>query len=776
MEIPTNTALPIFEPNQVLTSTNLNRMRTYLDQQNRLTRVRLSGTGIVCGLQINWNGTTISITKGYGITTEGYLLGIDNVKAFNRIKEWKDPANPDYQFGKSLPNDALDTSPVTFPKQGPLDSARSSVYELHNVLADGMPISGTITNLQEWAVVIHYEITDEDLRSCSTSNCDNKGKLRSGALRFLLVNISQLPTPSASGNISFPNLPIAMPLINMRRLPGSVLFNANTPADLLGGYQTEVINRQKVVLSTWLTTAFSQFGGVFGLTPPASAQAALNTIDTGVLYRQHIVDAMQHITMACNDFAIAAGSFSTDCGYLPGNYPRHLTLGLMEVPSGQGDGYRHNFVAVRSGSGSTQRNARTLFERVLYLIQDFKKLPASNSVNNIRITPGGWSPQQLAERAIPFYYNPDENSNRIAKLWYPARSALGLWSNHLSYYNSHDSGNPVSWYDQAQSWSLQQTPFLRIEGFGGLPYPEVITKIEQLKRQHNLSFNVIALKINNDGVRAGKDKLCGFEDIQEDYVLARFFLINFFNELIDTLNMIVKDAAVLIISNQPASGNEEVINEEIQPEGDAMRSSSGSPSRVAAPGNEPPAKIDLQQIQNWLDFIKDLEDKRDQFNEILPSCVYDFNYVDFRDLYKKYIDELIDFALRLGIIDSFRDSIDKSESMSLTQKTVAKNLISIVTGRIVYLLFDSIFYTKFYRVYYRFKLREYRRSKFFRLKTFAQARPGMEHLGGTFQGGTFILVYEAEDDSEIIIDPPVRTDIYREPVEYTPLGSFENFK
>jgi hypothetical protein len=756
MEIPTNTALPIFEPNQVLTSTNLNRMRTYLDQQNRLTRVRLSGTGIVCGLQISWNGTSVSITKGYGITTEGYLLGIDTVKAFNRIKPWKDPANPDYQFGKSLPNDALDTDPVKFIKPAPTELDRNGVYELHNVLAEGSTIASTITDPQNWAVVLHYEITDEDLRSCSTSNCDNKGKLRSGTLRFLLVNISQLPAPSSTSNISFPNMPVALPLINMRRLPGSVLRNTNTPADLFNGYQTDVINRQKLIIGGWLTAAFNQFGGVFGLTPPATAISSLGTIETGVLYRQHVVDALHHITLACNDFAVAAGSFSSDCGYIPGNYPRHLTLGLMQVPSGQADGYRHNFVAVRNTTGSTQRNARTLFERVLYLIQDFKKLPASNSVNNIRITPGGWSPQQLAERAIPYYYNPNENSSRIAKLWYPARSSLGLWRNHLSYYNSHQSGNPASWYDQAQSWSLQQTPFLRIEGFAGLPYPDVITKIEQLKREHNLSFNVIALKINNDGNRAGKDKLCGFEDLQEDYILARAFLLNFFDELIDTLNMIVKDASVLII-NSNSQPEEEVI----QPE--------GGPKRVS--GNEPPTKIDLQQVQSWLDFIADLQEKRNQFASILPACIYDFEYTDFRDSYKKYIDELIDFALRLGLIDSFRNNIDKSTSMNLNQKTIAKNLISIATGRIIYLLFDSIFYTRFYRVYYRFKLREFRRSKFFRLKSFAQARPGMEHLGGTFQGGTFVLVYEAEDSAAIVDPPPPdKGDIYREPVEYTPIG------
>ena len=37
---------PEFVPNQVLTDTQLNQLREYLDEQTRSTRVRLIGTGI----------------------------------------------------------------------------------------------------------------------------------------------------------------------------------------------------------------------------------------------------------------------------------------------------------------------------------------------------------------------------------------------------------------------------------------------------------------------------------------------------------------------------------------------------------------------------------------------------------------------------------------------------------------------------------------------------------------------------------------------------------
>ncbi|MGL5889247.1 MAG: hypothetical protein ACRC3B_05145, partial [Bacteroidia bacterium] len=187
MEIPNTTELPIFEPNQVLTSTNLNRLRTYLDIQNRLTRVRLTGTGIFCGLNVSWNPPLrdyIEIQPGYGITTEGYLLGTESLQRFKRVKRWKDPSEPDYQFGKD-PKDALDGDPVKFSTPKSTEQFRANVWELHNVNAEGQTVVDLFTTekASEWAVVIFYEINDEDLRSCSTSNCDNKGKLRKARQR-----------------------------------------------------------------------------------------------------------------------------------------------------------------------------------------------------------------------------------------------------------------------------------------------------------------------------------------------------------------------------------------------------------------------------------------------------------------------------------------------------------------------------------------------------------------------------------------------------------------
>ena len=67
----------VYEPDQVLTNDNLNETFNYLDQQNRWTRNKLIGIGIVCGLDIVINPGVIGVTKGCGVTSQGYLITQD---------------------------------------------------------------------------------------------------------------------------------------------------------------------------------------------------------------------------------------------------------------------------------------------------------------------------------------------------------------------------------------------------------------------------------------------------------------------------------------------------------------------------------------------------------------------------------------------------------------------------------------------------------------------------------------------------------------------------
>src|SRR5690554_579271 len=64
-----------FENDQILTAAQLNEFLNYFDDQDRLSRICLSGVGIVCGFKLNFTPEQqLIISQGCGVTTDGDLL------------------------------------------------------------------------------------------------------------------------------------------------------------------------------------------------------------------------------------------------------------------------------------------------------------------------------------------------------------------------------------------------------------------------------------------------------------------------------------------------------------------------------------------------------------------------------------------------------------------------------------------------------------------------------------------------------------------------------
>src|SRR5690349_21754225 len=100
-------SFPHFMPNQVLTHTQLNELAVYLEQQDRFTRQRLIGIGIVCGLQaklINTAPRTVKVSKGMGITSCGFLIDVPAELSFTKKKAYTTPAKYDpFTLGNAIP-------------------------------------------------------------------------------------------------------------------------------------------------------------------------------------------------------------------------------------------------------------------------------------------------------------------------------------------------------------------------------------------------------------------------------------------------------------------------------------------------------------------------------------------------------------------------------------------------------------------------------------------------------------------------------------------------
>jgi len=63
-----------FSRSQFLTEGQLNQIFDHFDDQIRLSRVNLSGVGIVCGFEVSIDRGEVIVNQGLGITTDGDLL------------------------------------------------------------------------------------------------------------------------------------------------------------------------------------------------------------------------------------------------------------------------------------------------------------------------------------------------------------------------------------------------------------------------------------------------------------------------------------------------------------------------------------------------------------------------------------------------------------------------------------------------------------------------------------------------------------------------------
>lgn len=209
---------PIFEANQILKFTDLNRLFAYLDRHNRLTRTHLIGMGIVCGLTIDLalspeapsEQPAIEVSEGCGITSEGYLIHLEPLRLTH------------YQTSVSVPVQLFGPTSVVGSISGggsdenPLDPV-ATVIELYAQGDDssfnnervelGQDETGTPRSVEDMeaflnnqVLVVVCEPEDAQRDSCLV-DCDDRGRDRSFRTRFFLLPAQQ-DQETADANLS----------------------------------------------------------------------------------------------------------------------------------------------------------------------------------------------------------------------------------------------------------------------------------------------------------------------------------------------------------------------------------------------------------------------------------------------------------------------------------------------------------------------------------------------------------------------------------------------
>ena len=161
---------PVFQANQILTSEDLNELRIYLDSQDRLTRTQLIGIGILCGMELKVlyenNNTSlpegIKLTKGIGVTSEGYLINIPE-RLLTHYRGYNDPAEYDLFWFKSGKDDSQ--YPLLELLHDPCDSNDPNLAS--------SPIKNNPSILTDKCLLVYLEIMHNEQTLCYSDTCDS---------------------------------------------------------------------------------------------------------------------------------------------------------------------------------------------------------------------------------------------------------------------------------------------------------------------------------------------------------------------------------------------------------------------------------------------------------------------------------------------------------------------------------------------------------------------------------------------------------------------------
>jgi len=244
-----------FNENQALTEDQLNEFIDYFEDQDRLSRTRLSGIGVVCGFRTassfgltdpNLNG--LGISQGAGVTTDGDIITLRN--NLDGIKDVS--IDFDGKVFTHYRSYASNNEIFLYPHFTEV----ASIIELKNLndIQDGevgfVPLDPA--TLSGKVVLLYLDSYVNEGGDCDTIDCDSQGDEQVSDLKILLVstadaqNIIDGSTQDTVYNTynEFEQLYDDLPNIEVARafLTADVTTNAEVRAKFTSAIERDTIN------------------------------------------------------------------------------------------------------------------------------------------------------------------------------------------------------------------------------------------------------------------------------------------------------------------------------------------------------------------------------------------------------------------------------------------------------------------------------------------------------------------------------------------------------
>ncbi|GEO11927.1 carboxypeptidase-like regulatory domain-containing protein [Segetibacter aerophilus] len=699
---PINT-MPFFQANQVLTYNHLNELASYLYQQERYTRNKLIGSGIVCALTFSWKpiaagNAEVLIDDGCAVTSAGYLIvfkqPVDTAgvlipythrRNFTRLKDFE-------------------------PFKTVVGAGNPAIYELitKDVFdSETSPTKAILTdaNKTNRVLILLYDIEALNIAKCLDESCDDKGKIYQYTPRPLLVPIAViddiLNAPDTQPFFTEPgrsakakqSLLFETDYLYLKNLfKAANLMNVSTQAQLVDLFKAPCLDPELAIMSTTINNLVAKFPWIFDtqfncmkIEVPALAgqnlgsflqsqsQAFRNNAANNI-YMQYLYDFLRDVVDAYNELYAAVSDLVGECGGNEFIHPFHVMLGrpttndtlscYHEVKYNETNfKYRHYFVPspVMDGQFMLYEKTQSLFKRLIRIIANFSA-PAANDII-IKVTPSKDYDRSLGDRAIPYFYLQAAIEN-IRRVWnYDATRR-----NKISRIKGYKL--PFS-QDQLLEEDTSKNDFYRIEGHIGSNPINVKAAIDTLRTTYNLPFSVTAISIQPDT----KTVNCSYTDLDEEYNYYRDRVLGYLKEIQRWLAFV-----------EPI---------------------------FTGSGGSPETKKFFQDFKMGIDTMAKL------LKEI--RCINKFPYDKFKIAY-------------LLIWEAFLELYANGLKSNTTNATQAFNIVLTIL--------NLIFFAPIYKIWYffQYRLALLKQTETSSLKLLAGKTTGLEHLAGVRRGETFLLV------------------------------------
>lgn len=525
---------PVFEADQVLTNNHLNSVLDYLDQQNRLTRTKLIGSGIVCGLDLTPSSGSIKISKGCALTTQGFLLTLCSSEYTHFISYTPPPLPEDLHFISQCEGKEEDIAAYYKLLFSQETFRLIKKEETGDFTGDNQPIALEQSQgfTEKYAVVLFMEAEELNLKNCDTNDCNDKGSQMNFEVKVLLIAKEVLDKiRKRTGNTNLPQQANLIPILRRYNVPVQRLTSAS---EVLNAFLSVIDASTLKSVAEALKQSAAQYQFLLENESPAVFDGVLDSltdikeliVKTNPVLIQYFYDLLDDIIKAYNEFINKAQFVNSACCLNEMLFPLHIMLGEADkATSITRSVYRQYFIysPLFDSQHDGLAEARSLFTRLRLLLAEFTiENMLGFEKKDIRFIPSLTGNAWLSDRCIPYYYDVSDKSE-LLHYWNYSKTKRGQQQQNLSYNASEYTASfPVT---HPLLFDIEPYNFFRIEGHIGKHITDALREIKQEQQENNLPFEVVALSADFIGTLVrGEEPKCVIQDLESDYrvLIAEF--------------------------------------------------------------------------------------------------------------------------------------------------------------------------------------------------------------------------------------------------------------